>query len=445
VADRTQQVATPAPVAELIAAWDARSVERFVAILAPGARVAVPPLHLELEGRDDVWLGVTRMFAAFGALRYTIRHRYLSPDAVTDEVQLEGLQTQEFLGAPPTGHPGSVAARVMLRHDGQVVTDLTVWPDVAALRELSDGVARRIDLRTAGSAAPVVAALRATIPAPQAKLSVGEGRQPPAPTVPPAEVTSVLLPGAPSTPSAGIGTDHGRGRDGESRGSGHEKGRKRPDVPKAPRSRKVRRLRAVVAGVAMLAVAGLLVTYVVQGVRRTRDVPAAAAQGPKPTATPTSAVGHARGAGPGPAGAVPPQSSSSSAPASTPAATPTFDPKTSSYTIPNTVLFAVNSATLLPDARNALEQVVEGVLHDKRYGRITVTGYTDSSGGLALNLQLSQQRAKAVALYLEGKLDRHFQLAYVGRGPANPRAANDTPEHMALNRRVEIKVPRPQP
>ena len=54
-------------------------------------------------------------------------------------------------------------------------------------------------------------------------------------------------------------------------------------------------------------------------------------------------------------------------------------------------------------------------------------------------------RARAVAVYLNSKLDNvRFRLAYVGRGPANPRAANDTPEHMALNRRVEIKVPQPQ-
>jgi outer membrane protein OmpA-like peptidoglycan-associated protein len=432
VADRTQQVVTPAPVAELVAAWHARSADRFVAVLAPDARVAVPPLHLELSGRDDVWVGVAHVFAAFGALRYTMRHRYLTPETVTDEVLLEGLQTQEFLGAPPPGHPGSVAARVMMRHDGLVVTELTVWPDVAALRELSDGVARRIDLRTAGPAAPVVAALRATIPAPAARLSVGEGREVPSAATT-SEVGSSLAPGAPPAPGSGLGAGHGG-----SRGSGHEKGRRKPEMPKAPLPRRARRLRAVLAGVAMLVVAAALVTYVVVGVNRSRDVRAAAAGRAKPGATPTTAPGHARGAG----GSAPAsRSSSSSAPEPTPSATPSFDPRTSSYTIPNTVLFALNSATLLPDARNALDQVVEGVVHEKRYGRIIVTGYTDSSGGLALNLSLSDRRAKAVAVYLNDKLDDHFELAYVGLGPENPRAPNDSPEHMALNRRVEIKVP----
>jgi outer membrane protein OmpA-like peptidoglycan-associated protein len=324
----------------------------------------------------------------------------------------------------------------MIRHDGLVVTELTVWPDVAALRELSDGVARRIDLRSAGPAAPVVAALRATIPAPEAKLSVGEGRDAPASGT--TQITSAILPGAPPAPHSGTGhgTGHGGGRDRGPRGSGHEKGRKRSQVPKAPLPRKVRRVRAVLAGLAMLTAAGLLVTYVVQGVKRTKDVAAAAST---PAASSTPGTGPARGTGTPAA-----SSSASSAPTPTPSATPSFDPRTSSYTIPNTVLFALNSARLLPDARNALDQVVEGVLHDKRYGRIIVTGYTDSSGGLALNLSLSEQRAKAVAVYLQGKLDDHFVLAYVGLGPENPRAPNDSPEHMALNRRVEIKVPAPR-
>jgi outer membrane protein OmpA-like peptidoglycan-associated protein len=448
VTDRTQQVASPAPVTELIASWDARSAERFVAILEPDARVSVPPLHLDLHGRDDVWLGVARLFAAFGTLQYTMRHRYLTPDAVTDEVLLEGVQTTEFLGAPPTGRPGSVAARVMIRHDGHVITELTVWPDVAALRELSDGVACRIDLRSAGPAAPVVAALRASIPASAAKLSVGEGR--PTATTPPPDPNSALLPGTPPTPGigaagetgsgSGTGSAHGASAQTPARGvgsgQGHEKGRKKPDVPKAPLPRKVRRLRAFLAGSAMLVAAALLVTYVVVGVRNKKEPVAVST--PKPTPT---ARAHPRSSASGQRQTTP---SRSSAPQPTPSATPSFDPKTSSYTIPNTVLFALNSAELLPESRSALDKVVEGVVHDKRYGRITVTGYTDSSGGRAFNIALSKRRAKAVAVYLQSKLDTRFQLAYVGLGPDNPRASNDTPEHMALNRRVEIKVPKTQ-
>ncbi len=211
MAERVRSVPTPIPVAALVGAWNDRSADDFAGAFALDARLSIPPLHLEFEGRDDIWHAVGRLFGAFGALRYTLRHRYLSPEGVTDEALLEGLQTLEFLGAPPTGKPGAVAARVMVAHDGAKISSLTLWPDVAALRELSDGVARRIDLRTAGPAAPVVAALRATIPAPEGKYSIGQGRQLAA-----VDEVSTLLPGAPGadplpTPSQGVGTDDEQG------------------------------------------------------------------------------------------------------------------------------------------------------------------------------------------------------------------------------------------
>jgi outer membrane protein OmpA-like peptidoglycan-associated protein len=445
VADRGQRsvakVATPAPIAELIAAWNDRSAERFAAAVAPDARVAVPPLHLELQGRDDVWRGVASIFGAFGALRYTMRHRYLSPDAVTDEVLLEGLQTQEFLGAPPTGHPGGVAARVMARHDGQVVTELTVWPDVAALREMSDGVARRIDLRAAGPAAPVVAALRASIPAAEAKFSVGHGRELPATAM--AEVNSALLPGAP-TPGGGI--EHGDRSGRDARGSGHDKGRKRSAMPKAPVPRKVRRLRAFLAGIAMLALAGILVTYVVQGVNRTRDASASGAtRGATPSKTSGATSGHPRSAGPGAAagsgagvvGGVETKPSSSSA-------KPSFDPQKNTYTFKNTVLFENDSARLRLDAQAALVQVIKALEGQKRYGTIIVTGYTDDTGTVAYNNRLSLRRAGVVAGFLRARLQGPFRVDERGLGEADPALPNTNDANREQNRRVEIKVPKPQ-
>ena len=255
-------------------AWNDRSADDFAGAFALDARLSIPPLHLEFEGRDDIWHAVGRLFGAFGALRYTLRHRYLSPEGVTDEALLEGLQTLEFLGAPPTGKPGAVTARVMVTHDGAKISSLTLWPDVAALRELSDGVARRIDLRTAGPAAPVVAALRATIPAPEGKYSIGQGRQLAA-----VDEVSTLLPGAPGadpspTPSQGMGTDDDKAR---------KKG-----GPKAPLPRKVKRRRAIAAGAAMLTVAGVLVAYVAVGVNRTK-VPLVAQPTPRPTPAATTA------------------------------------------------------------------------------------------------------------------------------------------------------------
>jgi len=378
----------------------------------------VPPLHLEFEGRDDIWQAAGRLFAAFGALRYTLRHRYLSPEGVTDEVLLEGLQSLEFLGAPPTGKPGAVAARVILTHDGVMVTSLTLWPDVAALRDLSDGVARRIDLRTAGPGAPVVAALRATIPAPEGKFSIGQGRQLAA-----LDEASTLLPGAPGTdpsptPSQGVGGDDDKAR---------KKG-----GPKAPLPRKVKRRRAIAAGAAMLTVAGVLVAYVAVGVNRTR-VPVAVAPVSNPAPSPTTA----------PQAPAPTTPKPSPTPSSPPTAS--FDEKTGTYSLPEPLLFETGKYALRGDAKRALTKVVSDLQSQQRYGIVRVLGYTDSTGPSSLNLRLSRRRADAVAAYLQERLDPvRFTVIPAGLGESNYIAGNSTAEDRQKNRRVEVVVPPPQ-
>jgi OOP family OmpA-OmpF porin len=409
VAERVKPVAIPAPVNEIVEAWDARNADRFAAALAPDVRVSVPPLQLELTGRDETRDGVAQLFGAFGALRYTSRHRYLTPGNVTDEVLLEGLQTREFLGAPPSGQPGAVAARVILQHDGHQVTALTVWPDVAALRDLSEGVARRIDLRGAGAAATAVASMRATIPSTAGKLSVGEGRQ----------VTESLLPqDTPPVPEVPV---EPAAPESKSRKDARKGG------PKAPLPRKARRRRAIAGGALMLALAGVLGAYVVQGVRGTKEAVVAVRPSPQPAAkraaTPT----------PTPTPTVSPSPSAS--------AKPTFDEETNTYTFKNTVLFETGSFTLRPQAKQSLDQVVTALVGQKRFGTVRVTGYTDSQGSPGFNLRLSTQRARVVQSYLDGQLPEQFTVTARGRGEASPAASNDTEAGREQNRRVLIKVP----
>ena len=424
--ERVKAVAIPAPVAELVEAWNARSADRFAAALAPDVRITVPPLHLELVGRDEAWDGVARLFGAFGALRYTSRHRYLTPGNVTDEVLLEGLQTREFLGAPPSGRPGAVAARVILRHDGHHVTALTLWPDIAALRELSDGMARRIDLRSAGAAAPVVAALRATIPSTEGKLSVGEGRQ----------VTESLLPQdvpppAPAEQSPPAGQEpkektKGKGKDG--------KGKDGKGGPKAPLSRKARRRRAVAAGALMLALAGVLGAYVVRGVSSTKDPVVAVRPAPQPTATRAATP-------PTPPSTPTPAPTASPSPSPSPSPTPTFDEKTNTYTFNNTVLFETGSATLRPAARQSLDKVVAALVGERRFGTVRITGYTDDQGPASFNLRLSTRRAQVVKTYLDTHLSNEFRVTAQGKGEEDPAKSNETEAGREQNRRVLIKVP----
>ena len=415
MADRTKQVAIPAPVAEIVEAWNERSGERFAAALADDVRIEIPPLHLQLQGREDAWDGVARLFAAFGALRYTSRHRYLSSDGVTDEVLLEGLQTRDFLGAPPSGQPGAVGARVMMRHDGRVITSLTVWPDVSALRDLSAGVARRIDLRAGAGAASMVASLRATLPTTEAKLSVAHTRALPVTPLP--EETPALLPGAPEAEAAAPakGAKSGRGKPG----------------PKGPVPRKKRRRRAIAAGVLMLGLAGLLVAYVVRGVNATPDVVAV-----QPKAVPTAKAS----AKPTPTPTVSPSTSPSPAASNK----PSYNEVTGTYTFPNKVLFEVNMAILRPNAQEALDQVIAALRTRGRVGRVTITGYTDNTGGDAVNKKLSLQRAQAVKRYLTANLPKGegWTIAAFGRGSDKPLNDNITELDREANRRVEIQVPK---
>ncbi|WP_175823009.1 OmpA family protein [Burkholderia sp. BCC0419] len=101
--------------------------------------------------------------------------------------------------------------------------------------------------------------------------------------------------------------------------------------------------------------------------------------------------------------------------------------------------FAFDSAVLTPGARQELNRFLD-VNRDARFRRVTVTGYTDSQGAHAHNVRLSEARARAVATYLRtgGLHAEHFTT--VGKGAAEPVAANATAEGRAQNRRVEIEL-----
>jgi OOP family OmpA-OmpF porin len=103
------------------------------------------------------------------------------------------------------------------------------------------------------------------------------------------------------------------------------------------------------------------------------------------------------------------------------------------------VHFAPGKATILADSYPLLDEVVDAVV---RFGikRVRVEGYTDSSGGRAANLRLSQARAEAVTEYLAQKGLSRNRLEAKGYGDARPIAPNLTARGRELNRRVEIVV-----
>ncbi|MGH9764722.1 MAG: OmpA family protein [Blastocatellia bacterium] len=113
------------------------------------------------------------------------------------------------------------------------------------------------------------------------------------------------------------------------------------------------------------------------------------------------------------------------------------------YTVQDsiTVLFRVNSSVLSPSDRESLDQLASKAMTSKGYV-IEVAGYTDSSGNVARNRVLSQQRADAVVRYLQENHDIPLRrmVTPFGYGETRPVADNGTVDGRRQNRRVEVKI-----
>ncbi|EGT4372592.1 OmpA family lipoprotein [Cronobacter malonaticus] len=107
--------------------------------------------------------------------------------------------------------------------------------------------------------------------------------------------------------------------------------------------------------------------------------------------------------------------------------------------MPNNVTFDSSQANLKPAGANTLTGVAM-VLKEYPKTAVNVVGYTDCTGGQALNMKLSQQRAESVASALITQGVAANRIRTSGMGPANPVASNSTEEGKAQNRRVEITL-----
>lgn len=103
------------------------------------------------------------------------------------------------------------------------------------------------------------------------------------------------------------------------------------------------------------------------------------------------------------------------------------------------VFFDTDKSILKPESFSSLDSLATLLITEKKYF-ITVTGHTDNSGDELKNLQLSKDRAKAVADYLVSKGVNPDRIRSEGKGSAIPVADNSTPEGRAKNRRVEYTL-----
>jgi len=103
------------------------------------------------------------------------------------------------------------------------------------------------------------------------------------------------------------------------------------------------------------------------------------------------------------------------------------------------VFFDVNKFDLKPESEAELDILVQ-LLNENPTLKIQISGHTDSTGKLADNMKLSDNRAKAVVSYLISKNIEPTRLSSKGYGPTQPISTNKTEEGKALNRRTEMKV-----
>lgn len=108
-------------------------------------------------------------------------------------------------------------------------------------------------------------------------------------------------------------------------------------------------------------------------------------------------------------------------------------------TMPAGITFPINSYEVQPQFRATLDQVAQ-TLAAYPSTLIDVYGHTDPSGGDAINIPLSQNRAQAVANYLAMRGVNPARIATQGYGSSQPIADNSTEAGRAQNRRVEIRV-----
>lgn len=107
-------------------------------------------------------------------------------------------------------------------------------------------------------------------------------------------------------------------------------------------------------------------------------------------------------------------------------------------TVPE-IRFADGSAELSPGARRRLDPFIAR-LRDREDGNIIVEGYSDRAGSREESLEISLDRAEAVAAYLFEKGVAADRIQTLGLGDRYPVASNDTAMGRQQNRRVEILV-----
>lgn len=109
------------------------------------------------------------------------------------------------------------------------------------------------------------------------------------------------------------------------------------------------------------------------------------------------------------------------------------------------IFFDSGKAEVKPDGEGTLQKVAQVLQETVPDSPVAVEGHTDNEpirySGWKSNWELSAARALAVVHYFTGQQGvSPERLRAVGFGEYHPVAANDTPENMRQNRRVEVVI-----
>ncbi len=104
------------------------------------------------------------------------------------------------------------------------------------------------------------------------------------------------------------------------------------------------------------------------------------------------------------------------------------------------ILFAVDSATILPASFGLLEEIADVLHRHLEIQGVEIQGHTDNTGSAEHNKLLSEQRAQAVREWLIAHGVSSDRLMARGYGQEKPLVPNVTRRNKAKNRRVQFLI-----
>ncbi|MFP2932517.1 OmpA family protein [Pyxidicoccus sp. 3LG] len=110
--------------------------------------------------------------------------------------------------------------------------------------------------------------------------------------------------------------------------------------------------------------------------------------------------------------------------------------------IKGNVLFETGSAVIQKRSYPLLDEVATVLRKNPTLGPVLIEGHTDNRGSRALNMNLSDKRARSVLEYLVSRGIDKKRLSSAGFGFDRPIATNDTALGRAKNRRVDFRLVR---